>query len=74
VFRSKQTVERYLDGFTWLDRAQILSCLTDDIEGTVFGLPGGGEEAYDEHITQPGMQSTDAADRPAGRGGRRGYG
>jgi ketosteroid isomerase-like protein len=37
VFRSKQTVERYLDGFTRLDRAQILSCLTDDIEGTVFG-------------------------------------
>jgi ketosteroid isomerase-like protein len=31
------TVERYLDGFRRNDHAQILFCLTDDIEWTVFG-------------------------------------
>jgi hypothetical protein len=35
--RSKRTVETYLDGFRKNDHAQILSCLTDDIEWTVFG-------------------------------------
>ena len=28
---------RYLDGFRKNDHEQILSCLTDDIEWTVFG-------------------------------------
>lgn len=32
-----ETVNRYLDGFRRNDHAQILSCLTDDIEWTVFG-------------------------------------
>lgn len=31
------TVNTYLDGFRGNDHAQILSCLTDDIEWTVFG-------------------------------------
>jgi hypothetical protein len=35
--RNKETVGRYVDGFPRLDRAQILSCLTGDIEWTVFG-------------------------------------
>ena len=33
-----QTIETYLDGFRKHDHAQILSCLTDDIEWTVFGF------------------------------------
>jgi ketosteroid isomerase-like protein len=58
VSRNKQTVERYIDGFTKLDRAQILSCLTDDIEWTVFGAYRvSGKKAYDEHITEPGFSS-----------------
>jgi len=46
-----QTVNRYLDGFRKNDHAQILSCLTDDIEWTVFGaFHLQGKEAYDMAI------------------------
>ena len=49
------TVERYLDGFRKNDHAQILSCLTDDIEWTVFGaFHLTGKQAYDEAIEGPG--------------------
>ena len=49
------TVERYLDGFRKNDHAQILSCLTDDIEWTVFGaFHLVGKEAYDAAIEGPG--------------------
>ena len=45
------TVNRYLDGFRKNDHAQILSCLTDDIEWTVFGAFNlRGKEAYDKAI------------------------
>jgi len=45
------TVIRYLDGFRRNDHAQILSCLTDDIEWTVFGaFHLKGKEAYDKAI------------------------
>ena len=50
------TVERYLDGFRRGDHAQILSCLTDDIEWTVFGaFHLTGKQAYDEAIEGPGF-------------------
>jgi ketosteroid isomerase-like protein len=46
-----ETVERYLDGFRKNDHEQILSCLTDDIEWTVFGaFHLTGKEAYDKAI------------------------
>jgi ketosteroid isomerase-like protein len=46
-----QTVNRYLDGFRKNDHAQILSCLTDDIEWTVYGaFHLKGKQAYDEAI------------------------
>jgi ketosteroid isomerase-like protein len=49
------TVELYLDGFRKCDHAQILSCLTDDIEWTVFGaFHLTGKQAYDEAIEGPG--------------------
>ena len=49
--RNTETVERYLDGFRRNDHAQILSCLTDDIEWTVFGaFHLTGKEAYDAAI------------------------
>ena len=46
-----ETVNTYLDGFRKNDHEQILSCLTDDIEWTVFGaFHLTGKEAYDEAI------------------------
>ena len=51
-----ETVERYLDGFRRSDHAQILSCLTDDIEWTVFGaFHLTGKEAYDAAIEGEGF-------------------
>jgi len=49
--KNKKTVEKYIDGFNKLDHTQILSCLTDDIEWTVFGaFHLKGKEAYDKEI------------------------
>src|SRR6188768_976142 len=46
-----ETVNAYLDGFRKNDHAQILSCLTDDIEWTVYGaFHLKGKEAYDKAI------------------------
>ena len=45
------TVHRYLDGFRKNDHEQILSCLTDDIEWTVYGaFRLHGKKAYDKAI------------------------
>ncbi|MEY2244892.1 nuclear transport factor 2 family protein [Streptomyces sp. BF23-18] len=53
---NKRTVETYLNGFRKNDHAQILSCLTDDIEWTVFGgFHLTGKEAYDAAIEGPGF-------------------
>jgi ketosteroid isomerase-like protein len=53
--RNSETVERYLEGFRRNDHAQILSCLTDDIEWTVFGaFHLTGKQAYDDAIEGPG--------------------
>ncbi|MFJ5265134.1 nuclear transport factor 2 family protein [Streptomyces sp. NPDC088387] len=50
------TIETYLDGFRRSDHTQILSCLTDDIEWTVFGFFRlKGKEAYDAAIEGPGF-------------------
>lgn len=51
---NKKTVEKYVDGFNKSDHAQILSCLTDDIQWTNFGWYRiHGKEAYDQHIEGP---------------------
>ncbi|HCT79138.1 MAG TPA: nuclear transport factor 2 family protein [Micromonosporaceae bacterium] len=51
-----QTVETYLDGFRKNDHAQILSCLTDDIEWTVFGhFHLTGKKAYNDAIDGQGF-------------------
>ena len=48
---NKHTVERYMDGFTRSDHAQILSCLTDDVEWILPGLFHlTGKEAFDREI------------------------
>jgi ketosteroid isomerase-like protein len=46
-----EIVNRYLDGFRANNHEQILSCLTDDIEWTVFGaFHLRGKDAYDKAI------------------------
>jgi uncharacterized protein len=49
--RNKDTVQKYIDGFNKSDHAQILSCLTDDIE---WLMPGAfhlsGKDAFDKEI------------------------
>lgn len=48
---NKETVRKYIDGFNKSDHAQILSCLTDDIE---WLMPGAfhltGKDAFDREI------------------------
>ena len=48
---NKRTVERYIDGFNRSDHAEILSCLSDDVE---WVMPGAfhvsGREAFDREI------------------------
>jgi len=48
---NKKTVERYLDGFNKSDHAQILPCLTEDVE---WEMPGAfylvGKAAFDQEI------------------------
>src|SRR5687767_4702683 len=49
--RNKQTVQQYMDAFTRTDHAEILSCLTEDVE---WVLPGAfhlkGKAAFDKEI------------------------
>jgi ketosteroid isomerase-like protein len=51
---NKNTVAKYIDGFNKSDHAQILSCLTDDVE---WLMPGAfrlaGKEAFDKEIENP---------------------
>ena len=59
-------MERYLDGFRRNDHAQILSCLTDDIEWTVFGaFHLTGKQAYDEAIEGPASPARPASQSSA---------
>jgi ketosteroid isomerase-like protein len=49
--RNKETVQKYMDAFTRSDHAEILACLTDDVE---WVMPGAfhltGKEAFDMEI------------------------
>ncbi|MEO5824843.1 MAG: nuclear transport factor 2 family protein [Gemmatimonadales bacterium] len=51
---NKQTVERYMEGFRRSDHAEILACLTDDVE---WIIPGAfhlhGKAAFDAEIENP---------------------
>lgn len=48
---NKQTVQKYIKGFTRSDHGQILSCLSDDVE---WLMPGAfhlsGKDAFDKEI------------------------
>ena len=49
--QNTDTIHTYLDGFRKNDHALILSCLTDDIQWTVYGaFQLTGKDAYDKAI------------------------
>ncbi len=51
---NKKTIERYIDGFNKLDHAQILDCLTDNVEWIMPGFFHHiGKEAFDKEIENP---------------------
>jgi ketosteroid isomerase-like protein len=49
--QNKQTVQRYMDAFSRSDHAEVLSCLTEDVE---WLIPGAfhitGKDAFDKEI------------------------
>jgi ketosteroid isomerase-like protein len=48
---NKKIVTKYIDSFNKLDHAQILSCLTDDVEWILPGMyHHKGKEAFDKEI------------------------
>lgn len=48
---NKKTVDRYMEAFRRTDHAQILSCLTDDVEWLIPGaFHARGKEAFDKEI------------------------
>ena len=54
-----RTVETYLNGFRTMDRALILSCLTDDVEWVIPGaFETHGKAGFAEHIVSPGFAAT----------------
>ena len=58
---NKKTVDAYMDGFRRSDHAQVLACLTDDVE---WEIPGAfhvrGKEAFDKHIEDEGFVGSPA--------------
>ena len=48
---NKETIDRYMEGFRRSDHAEILSCLTDDVEWIMPGVYHHvGKEAFDKEI------------------------
>lgn len=48
---NKSTIETYMKAFTRSDHAQVLACLTDDVEWFIPGMfHVSGKQAFDEHI------------------------
>lgn len=58
---NKKTVEKYMEGFRKGDHAQILSCLSEDVE---WEMPGffhwAGKEAFDKEIENDAFVSRPA--------------
>lgn len=53
---NRETVEAYMEGFRRTDRAQILACLTDDVEWHIpaaFSIKG--KDAFNGHIVDDGF-------------------
>ena len=48
---NKETVQKYMDAFTRSDHAEILACLTDDVEWLIPGMfHVTGKDAFDKEI------------------------
>jgi uncharacterized protein len=60
---NKQTVQKYMDAFARTDHAEILSCLTDDVE---WRIPGAfhvkGKSAFDKEIENDAFVGSPAID------------
>lgn len=49
--RNKQTVQKYMDAFARSDHADVLSCLTDDVEWLIPGMFHiTGQDDFDKEI------------------------
>ena len=61
--RNKQTVHRYMEAFRKSTHAEVLACLTDDVE---WVLPGAfhlqGKEAFDREIENEAFVGRPAID------------
>lgn len=61
--RNKQTVQRYMEAFRKSDHADVLACLTDDVE---WVIPGAfhlqGKEAFDREIENEAFVGRPAID------------
>ena len=58
---NRNTVERYMDGFRRTDRAQILSCLADDVEWVLPGMfHTHGKQEFASHIVDDGFEEKPA--------------
>jgi ketosteroid isomerase-like protein len=56
VTSNRRTVESYLDGFRRTDRAQILSCLSEDVEWEIPGVfRVRGKDEFSKHIVDEGF-------------------
>jgi len=54
--QNKKTVDAYMEGFRRTDRAQILSCLTEDVAWEIPGLfLISGKAAFNDHIQDDGF-------------------
>ncbi len=52
---NKKTIVRCIDGFNKVDHAQILDCLTEDVEWVMLGSSHHvGKEAFGKEIQNPG--------------------
>ena len=53
---NKRTIETYMDGFRRTDRAQILSCLSEDVEWEIPGVfRVRGKDEFSQHIVDEGF-------------------
>ena len=53
---NKQTVQKYMDAFTRTDHAEILSCLTDDVEWLIpSAFQTKGKSEFDKQIEGEGF-------------------
>jgi ketosteroid isomerase-like protein len=54
---NQQTVERYMEGFRRTDTAQVMSCLTDDVEWVLPGMfHARGRDEFQNHLIEEGFR------------------